>query len=136
MLSSPPLDPELAIDYALDDCLWRVDVPGTSRSPPLNGLGCRPHDAEGLTIMWVGFRVLQSVFIVPIAEELAFHGYVIHKQVVPDFASVLPGDGLRGLCASCRPYSLPCCTAASWQGPSPGSALRWLSVSAGSLWTR
>jgi hypothetical protein len=61
--------------------------------------------------MWVGFRVLQSVFIVPIAEELAFDGYVIHKLVAPDFATALPGDCLRGLCASCRPSSLVCCMA-------------------------
>jgi hypothetical protein len=116
LLSSHPLDLELASDYARDDCLWRVDVPGTSRSPLLNGLGCRPHDAEGLTIMWVGFRVLQSVFIVPIAEELAFDGYVIHKLVAPDFATALPGDCLRDLCASCRPSSLACCMADGWPG--------------------
>jgi CAAX prenyl protease-like protein len=114
------LDLELASDYARDDCLWRVDVPGTSRSPPLNGLGCRPHDAEGLTLVWVGFRVLGSVLIVPVAEELAFRGYVIHKLVAPDFATVLPGDSLRGLCASCRLSSLACCTAEGWQGPSAG----------------
>ena len=97
---------------------------------------CAGEEAEELATVWVGFRVLQSVFIIPIAEELAFHGYVIHKLVAPDFATVLPGDSLRGLCASCRPSSLACCTADGWQGPSPGSAMRWGSVSAGSLWTR
>ena len=46
----------------------------------------------GLLGVWVGFRVLGSVLIVPVAEELAFRGYVIHKLVAQDFATVRPGQ--------------------------------------------
>jgi CAAX prenyl protease-like protein len=47
---------------------------------------------SGLLAVWVGFRVLGSVLIVPIAEELAFRGYVLQKLVAPDFATVRPGQ--------------------------------------------
>jgi exosortase E/protease (VPEID-CTERM system) len=47
---------------------------------------------SGLVIVWVGFRVLGSVLIVPVAEELAFRGYVLPKLVAYDFATVRPGQ--------------------------------------------
>ena len=47
---------------------------------------------SGLGIVWVGFRVLGSVLIVPVAEELAFRGYVLPKLVAYDFATVRPGQ--------------------------------------------
>jgi exosortase E/protease (VPEID-CTERM system) len=40
---------------------------------------------------WVIFRILGSVFTVPIAEELAFRGYLLHKLVDTDFENVKPG---------------------------------------------
>jgi exosortase E/protease (VPEID-CTERM system) len=46
---------------------------------------------EGLTMIWIGFRVLGAVLIVPVAEELAFRGYVLRKLVASDFATVRPG---------------------------------------------
>ncbi len=46
----------------------------------------------GLPLVWIGCRVLGSVLIVPVAEELAFRGYVIHKLVTHDFATVRPGQ--------------------------------------------
>jgi exosortase E/protease (VPEID-CTERM system) len=45
-----------------------------------------------LTVVWVGCRVLGSVLTVPIAEELAFRGYVLHKLVARDFETVRPGQ--------------------------------------------
>jgi CAAX prenyl protease-like protein len=55
--------------------------------------------AEGLaqlpvrvTLVWVGFRVLGSVLTVPIAEELAFRGYVLPKLVARDFETVRPAQ--------------------------------------------
>jgi CAAX prenyl protease-like protein len=47
---------------------------------------------SGLAVVWVGCRVLGSVLIVPIAEELAFRGYVLRKLVAHDVASVRPGQ--------------------------------------------
>jgi membrane protease YdiL (CAAX protease family) len=46
----------------------------------------------GLLAVWVGFRVLGSVLIVPAAEELAFRGYVLQKLGAPDFTVVRPGQ--------------------------------------------
>jgi exosortase E/protease (VPEID-CTERM system) len=46
----------------------------------------------GLAAGWVGFRVIGSVLIVPVAEELAFRGYVLPKLVTPDVATVRPGQ--------------------------------------------
>jgi exosortase E/protease (VPEID-CTERM system) len=46
----------------------------------------------GFAAIWLGFRVLGSVITVPLAEELAFRGYVLHKLVAQDFETVPPGQ--------------------------------------------
>jgi exosortase E/protease (VPEID-CTERM system) len=46
---------------------------------------------RGFAVIWLGFRVLGSVITVPLAEELAFRGYVLHKLVAQDFETVPPG---------------------------------------------
>ena len=38
--------------------------------------------------VWVAFRVLGSIITVPLAEELAFRGYLLRKLVAEDFESV------------------------------------------------
>jgi exosortase E/protease (VPEID-CTERM system) len=53
---------------------------------------------SGLTAVWVGFRVLGSVVTVPLAEELAFRGYVLPKLVASKFETVRPGDYTWGAC--------------------------------------
>jgi exosortase E/protease (VPEID-CTERM system) len=40
---------------------------------------------------WILFRIIGAVLIVPIAEELAFRGYIIRKLVSADFEAVAPG---------------------------------------------
>jgi exosortase E/protease (VPEID-CTERM system) len=45
----------------------------------------------GLVALWLVFRVVGSVVTVPIAEELAFRGYLLRKLVSRDFESVRPG---------------------------------------------
>lgn len=42
--------------------------------------------------IWLGFRVLGSVVTVPIAEELAFRGYLLRKLVASDFENVRAGQ--------------------------------------------
>ena len=42
--------------------------------------------------VWLGFRVIGSVLTVPIAEELAFRGYLIRKLVASDFENVPAGQ--------------------------------------------
>jgi len=45
----------------------------------------------GLAAVWVFFRVIGAVVTVPLAEELAFRGYLIRKLVARDFENVAPG---------------------------------------------
>jgi exosortase E/protease (VPEID-CTERM system) len=42
----------------------------------------------GLATAWLIFRVLGSVVTVPMAEELAFRGYVLRRLVSPDFDKI------------------------------------------------
>jgi CAAX prenyl protease-like protein len=71
--------------------VWMCLAPVGHHSPTVlaDGLATLPG---GLAVVWMGFRVIGSVLIVPIAEELAFRGYVIHKLVARDFATVRPGQ--------------------------------------------
>jgi exosortase E/protease (VPEID-CTERM system) len=43
---------------------------------------------SGWTLGWIAFRVIGSVVIVPIAEELAFRGYLLRRILAPDFEQV------------------------------------------------
>jgi exosortase E/protease (VPEID-CTERM system) len=42
-------------------------------------------------IIWLAFRVIGSVITVPIAEELAFRGYLIRRLIAADVSTVRPG---------------------------------------------
>jgi len=48
-------------------------------------------------IMWISFRVLAATITVPIAEELAFRGFLLRRLISPDFESVslVLGTGTR-----------------------------------------
>jgi len=39
-------------------------------------------------LIWIAFRILAAVVTVPIAEELAFRGFVLRRLMDPDFESV------------------------------------------------
>jgi CAAX prenyl protease-like protein len=71
--------------------VWMCLEPAAHRSPTIlaDGLAQLP---EALRVGWVGFRVIGSVLTVPIAEELAFRGYVLPKLVAANFESVRPGQ--------------------------------------------
>jgi CAAX prenyl protease-like protein len=45
----------------------------------------------GLAALWLVFRVAGSVVAVPLAEELAFRGYLTRRLIARDFQSVAPG---------------------------------------------
>jgi exosortase E/protease (VPEID-CTERM system) len=47
---------------------------------------------NGTAAVWLIFRVLGSVIMVPLAEELAFRGYLIRKLIAKDFENVAPGQ--------------------------------------------
>jgi exosortase E/protease (VPEID-CTERM system) len=64
---------------------------------PLND-GANSALALGLTqipkagaMTWLAFRVVGSVIAVPIAEELAFRGYLIRRLIASDVTTVSPG---------------------------------------------
>jgi CAAX prenyl protease-like protein len=64
-------------------------LPGTSAPSPIP-----PSLAEipaGLAAGWLLFRVLGSVITVPIAEELAFRGYLLRRLISPRFDDLSTG---------------------------------------------
>jgi exosortase E/protease (VPEID-CTERM system) len=61
-------------------------IPGTH-----GGAGAHMPDLPvAVTVLWIGFRLIGSVVTVPIAEELAFRGYLLRKLVSSDFERVPP----------------------------------------------
>jgi len=82
--------PAIILGIAVFGVWMLLEPAGHDRSTVLaEGLAQLP---AGLTVVWVGFRVLGSVLTVPIAEELAFRGYVLHKLVAHNFETVRPGQ--------------------------------------------
>ena len=69
--------------------LWMALEPAPAASSHGIGtaLAALPPAAAGL---WLVFRVLGSVVTVPIAEELAFRGYLARRLVTADFARLSP----------------------------------------------
>jgi exosortase E/protease (VPEID-CTERM system) len=63
-------------------------TPAATQSPILSGLESLP---QGWAITWLIFKVLGSVIMVPLAEELAFRGYLTRRLISSDFQSVPPG---------------------------------------------
>ncbi|MGZ5031269.1 MAG: CAAX prenyl protease-related protein, partial [Methylobacter sp.] len=47
---------------------------------------------NGTAVVWLVFRVLGSVIAIPLAEELAFRGYLIRKLIAKDFENVRLGQ--------------------------------------------
>ncbi len=70
--------------------IWVLLVPsrGSDGQSQVDRLGEWP---TWLAAVWLIFRVLGSVITVPLAEELAFRGYLIRKLVSSDFEQVSPG---------------------------------------------
>jgi len=48
--------------------------------------------SRGAAGLWLAFRVVGSVVTVPLAEELAFRGYLIRRLISPAFETVRPGQ--------------------------------------------
>jgi CAAX prenyl protease-like protein len=71
--------------------IWLSLVPGSTREGTIlaHHLNELPNR---LALIWICFRVVGSVIIVPFAEELAFRGYLIRKLVSANFEQVRPGQ--------------------------------------------
>lgn len=63
------------------------------------GAGVRP--------LWLGLRALGSVLVVPLAEELAFRGFLLRRLVQAEFTEVLPAQAsLLAMLASSLAFGL------------------------------
>ncbi|MEO6811633.1 MAG: exosortase E/protease, VPEID-CTERM system [Isosphaeraceae bacterium] len=66
--------------------LWMVLEPVSASDDAPNtltmGLAALP---KGWAVVWVAFRVIGSVVTVPLAEELAFRGYLTRRLITADF---------------------------------------------------
>jgi CAAX prenyl protease-like protein len=62
-------------------------ISGTTSDPRI-GLAALP---KVWTIVWVVFRVVGSVVVVPLAEELAFRGYLTRRLITADYQALPVG---------------------------------------------
>jgi exosortase E/protease (VPEID-CTERM system) len=63
--------------------VWLLLAPPMERSTTAVAQGLAQLSG-GMAAVWVGFRVFGSVLTVPVAEELAFRGYVLRKLMARD----------------------------------------------------
>jgi exosortase E/protease (VPEID-CTERM system) len=71
--------------------VWMLLEPATddSQTELARGLAAL---SSGAAAAWITFRVLGSVLIVPVVEELAFRGYLLRKFIAPNFEDVRLGQ--------------------------------------------
>lgn len=75
-----------AITFVLWIGLQRADFPADRAfAAGLNALSANQKT------VWLTFRILGAVLTVPLAEELAFRGYVLRKLIASDFETVPDG---------------------------------------------
>ena len=74
--------------FALWIAIEPFGAPTASGTPIRSGL----HSlSQGGAAAWLIFRVVGSVIMVPLAEELAFRGYLTRRLIAADFESIPPG---------------------------------------------
>lgn len=71
--------------------LWMLLEPHADNSKAALSQGLAEL-SSGVAAVWVVFRVLGSVITVPLAEELAFRGYLLRKLIAKNFQSVPLGQ--------------------------------------------
>ncbi|MGZ8219979.1 exosortase E/protease, VPEID-CTERM system, partial [Methylomagnum sp.] len=67
--------------------VWLWLEPGPTHSAMADGLAKLPPSAQSA---WLAFRVVGSVLLVPVAEELAFRGYLTRRLIAADFEKIQP----------------------------------------------
>ena len=65
---------------------WRFEPPAASRGRSARGAPGVADDPGALA--WLACRVIGSVILVPIAEELAFRGFIARRIMASDFEAV------------------------------------------------
>lgn len=68
--------------------VWLGLEPESTHAPLQTALAGLPSGTERA---WLAFRIVGSALLVPVAEELAFRGYLIRRLVSVDFEGVRPG---------------------------------------------
>lgn len=71
--------------------LWMALEPAASGDASAEIASGLARMARPLAVLWLVVRVIGSVVTVPVAEELAFRGYLTRRLISADFASVSPG---------------------------------------------
>ena len=71
--------------------LWLTLEPNVDSSKTELARGLAELSAWSATV-WLTFRVLGSVIVVPLVEELAFRGYLLRKLIAQDFENVRLGQ--------------------------------------------
>ena len=66
--------------------LWVARWPATTDGAPTRSL-----ITGGWIAAWLAARVIGSVLTVPLAEELAFRGFLVRRLIAADFDAVRPG---------------------------------------------
>ncbi len=64
--------------------MWLVFEPATRTTEP----AALAHASQAVRTTWITFRVIGGVLVVPIAEELAFRGFLLRRLASSDFESV------------------------------------------------
>jgi exosortase E/protease (VPEID-CTERM system) len=77
-----PVAGTLAFAVWLAPSLWTPHTGATALGTALTGL------SPSSRWLWIAFRVATAVFTVPIAEELAFRGYLARRVMNRDFVSI------------------------------------------------
>ena len=86
-----------------------------------------------LSLTWIAIRAIASATIVPLAEELAFRGFLMRRLVAADFQAVpYRSVGLGALLTSALAFGLS--HGAMWfPGIVAGLLYGWVTVRSGSL---
>jgi CAAX prenyl protease-like protein len=86
-----------------------------------------------LSLTWIAIRAISSATIVPLAEELAFRGFLMRRLVTADFQTVpYQSVGLGALLISALAFGLS--HGAMWlPGIVAGLLYGWVTVRSGSL---
>lgn len=71
--------------------LWLALEPAPSAEATEGSAAALRGAPAGWAALWLVFRVLGSVVTVPLAEELAFRGYLTRQLIASDFETVPPG---------------------------------------------
>jgi CAAX prenyl protease-like protein len=70
--------------------MWMALEPFAPTAPDAHSVHAQAltNVAPWLAMLWIAFRALGSIVAVPIAEELAFRGFLLRKLVDDDFEAV------------------------------------------------